>query len=295
MGVGATTTSCCSCCCCCCCGGGDFSRAERIFLQAGNAGGALGMYLAAGPKYHPEAMRLAMAHCPERVPEVSDRVKRASGGLGSLDGERRMGGGAGSSSNSGSGMMGSPGLGSPGAGRRGGGGGGGGGSGRGGEGGGTSASAGSPSAGSGGGASDPIATGRMWESSREYARAIDAYLSLLSPTAAHDMGACEGAWMTAVKLARQWDRGRCLEVCEEVAHRLAENKRWEGAAALFGDLGQPDRATDCYVRAGKWAKARGAAAGSAALLAAVESAARKANEAGGGGGGGVSFCNSSQF
>jgi hypothetical protein len=76
--------------------------------------------------------------------------------------------------------------------------------------------------------------------------------------------------MTAVKLARQWDRGRCLEVCEEVAHRLAENKRWEGAAALFGDLGQPDRATDCYVRAGKWAKARGAAAGSAALLAAVE-------------------------
>ena len=123
----------------------------------------------------------------------------------------------------------------------------------------------------------------MWEASRDWGAAVDAYLSLLAPTPAHDIAACEAAWLSAVRLAGQWQRDRWMGVCEEVAHRLAENGRWEAAGGLFRDLGQPDRACDCYVRGGAWKLAREAAAGNAALSSAVEGAARKAAIASGSG------------
>ena len=63
----------------------------------------------------------------------------------------------------------------------------------------------------------------------------------------------------------------------EAAARLAENRRWNSAGDLYVNLGAPDRATDAFIRAKEWGKARAAAAsGPPALADAVRAAERKA-------------------
>ena len=244
---------------------GDLARAERLYVQARKPEAAVEAYLAGGTAFHPDALRLAKTFVPARVPEVTDRIRRAAAAGGPLEGgsARRGGGVASPPPQAGAaGGMSSPGGRRAGAAAA------------------AAASASTPGGGKGGaqrgGGADPIATAKMWESSRDWGAAIDAYLSLLSPTPVNDEAMCEAAWLRAVSLCSSWDRGRWVEVTEEVAHRLAENRRWDAAGELFRDLGQPDRASDCFVRAGAWAKAKEAARGGPpALLAAVEAAHKK--------------------
>ena len=116
----------------------------------------------------------------------------------------------------------------------------------------------------------------MWEGSREYGRAIDAYLSVtLSPSA--DAATCASAWQQAVQLAVRHDKARYPEIAEEVAHRFVEVGRLEAAGDLFLDVEQVDKAADCYVQAQLWTKAKEAVKGGPQKLRDAVDAAYKSH------------------
>ena len=128
-----------------------------------------------------------------------------------------------------------------------------------------------------GGSGSGLAQGEMWESQREWALAVNAYMGVAGPDAAHDVGACEKAWLGAARVAMSHDKARWVSVVTEAAARLAENRRGNAAGDLYVNLGAPDRATDAFIRAKVWSKARAAASsGPPALADAVRAAERKA-------------------
>jgi hypothetical protein len=59
---------------------GDYDKAERLYLQGSAPEAALAMYLGAGTKWHPQALRLCKAYLPERSAEVTDKIRRAAAG-----------------------------------------------------------------------------------------------------------------------------------------------------------------------------------------------------------------------
>lgn len=125
-----------------------------------------------------------------------------------------------------------------------------------------------------GGGHDYVATGRMWEESRNWSLAIDAYLNVSHEQLA-DPDALEEVWETAVKLASTHEKRRFEEVATAVAQRLMGIGRFTAAGDLLRDVDSPKEAIDCYIRAGAWDKARDVGAKAAKFRDYAETAYQK--------------------
>ena len=264
---------------------GDTARAEQLFIDARKPELAIDAWFDA--RQYPEALRVTKQYLPNRVSEVADRIKRAVGdaaGSAGVSGQGRSGPG---------GRQDSP---SPDRGRKGGvaattgqpvvsglGRGGAGGTGPAGAG----ASQGGARAGGPSPATDPVSTARMWESSREWARAIEAYLQVNPGAGGADAASCVAAWQQALSVASQHERSRYADVADDVAHRLAELggslggvgdgvRFLEMAGDLFREIEQVPEAADCYVQAQAWSKAKEVAKGGLPKLREAVDAAFKA-------------------
>ncbi len=69
-----------------------------------------------------------------------------------------------------------------------------------------------------------IENARMWEKSRNYSLAIDAYLNV---TRAHsdDPNVLHSIWQNAIRLASEHEKhAKFVEVAEEVAHRYGRSR-----------------------------------------------------------------------
>lgn len=101
-----------------------------------------------------------------------------------------------------------------------------------------------------------IESARMWERSRNYTLAIQAYLNV---TQAHDSDPeqLEKIWMSGVNLAQEHEKqAKYMEVAEDVAHRLLAINKFQKAGDLFRDVQQFKQAIDAYIRAESWDPAR---------------------------------------
>jgi intraflagellar transport protein 172 len=268
---------------------GDFGRAEGFFVDAKKPELAIDVWFDA--RQYPEALRVAKQYLPNRVNEVADRIKRAVGGSG---GERSGMSGGGSSSFSSSTLERRKTLGeslvssvsSPGSSPAGG-------MGRGSSSqvnmqNNTSSKAMSSASSSSSSAvnADPLSTAKMWESSREFSRAVDAYLQVTQQSG-FDAQSCAQAWSQALQISSQHDRGRHTDIADEVAHRLVElgssiggpeaARYLENAGDIFREIEMLAEAADCFVQAQAWPKAKEVAkSGNQKLRDAVDQAFKAA-------------------
>jgi intraflagellar transport protein 172 len=102
---------------------------------------------------------------------------------------------------------------------------------------------------------DFVSAARMWEESRQWGQAIDAYMSVTQEQLA-DRDALQEIWESAVKLASLHVRERYTEVAEGIAQRLMQIQKFEPAAELFKDIDRVRDAVDCYISGAAWDKAR---------------------------------------
>lgn len=132
------------------------------------------------------------------------------------------------------------------------------------------ASAGPRGAGGAGGSENHLESARMFEASREFSLAIDAYLRV-SDRDAPQRDQREKAWMRAANLAATHDERRYGEVAAAAAQRMMSIEAYERAGDLFATVPLHKEAVDAYCRASRFDKARHAAseAGDSRLAAEV--------------------------
>ena len=106
-----------------------------------------------------------------------------------------------------------------------------------------------------GGTEDYVKTARMWEESRDYTLAIEAYLNVTKDHIS-DPDALHEVWMKAVRLARHHEKRQYPRVCEDVARRLMGINKFKDAADMFKAVESYKEAIDCYIRANDWENAR---------------------------------------
>eukprot|EP00618_Florenciella_parvula_P017071 CAMPEP_0119543784 /NCGR_PEP_ID=MMETSP1344-20130328/54343_1 /TAXON_ID=236787 /ORGANISM="Florenciella parvula, Strain CCMP2471" /LENGTH=1740 /DNA_ID=CAMNT_0007588171 /DNA_START=113 /DNA_END=5335 /DNA_ORIENTATION=- len=126
------------------------------------------------------------------------------------------------------------------------------------------------SRGTGGSKTDFLATGRMWENSKQWSNAVDAYLNARKDALPADE--LEEIWECAVRIARTELRSRYPEVVMEVTRRLREVRRHEAAAEILREAQQLESAVECAMQGECWEKARELAQGQRALEDRVEKA-----------------------
>eukprot|EP00002_Diphylleia_rotans_P027200 TRINITY_DN5444_c0_g1_i2.p1 TRINITY_DN5444_c0_g1~~TRINITY_DN5444_c0_g1_i2.p1 ORF type:complete len:1218 (+),score=289.45 TRINITY_DN5444_c0_g1_i2:1863-5516(+) len=112
---------------------------------------------------------------------------------------------------------------------------------------------------SGVGKVDFIAQGKMFEDSRDFSRAIDAYLR---PTQADTPNAdyLQESWLSACRVANSHLSTRAIEVATVTAARLAEIQRFEAAGNVWEGVEKYRKAVEMYMQGGLWDKARSMAA-----------------------------------
>lgn len=96
---------------------------------------------------------------------------------------------------------------------------------------------------------------RMWEESRQWGQAIDAYLGVTEEQLT-DRDALEELWQNAVRLAGVHQKDRYSEVCEGVAQKLMTIEKFSAAAELYSKADRSREAVDCYISAKMWNEAR---------------------------------------
>lgn len=104
-----------------------------------------------------------------------------------------------------------------------------------------------------------MSNGRVWEENKNYSEAIDSYLKATTDTT-QNLDMLEEAWEKATHLAMTYCPDRIPEVVRTVSERLISIQRFAQAAELYESIGQLKAATEIYVRAGDWGKARALAA-----------------------------------
>ena len=104
--------------------------------------------------------------------------------------------------------------------------------------------------------SQAISRARNWEASRDFHRAIEAYLDITPAQAGGDLDQVEELWEAAVRLANTHSKARYPDVVARAATQLQGVKRFHAAADLFKDIERYRDAIDCYVSGGIWDKAR---------------------------------------
>jgi intraflagellar transport protein 172 len=95
----------------------------------------------------------------------------------------------------------------------------------------------------------------MWEETRQYGHAIDAYLNI-NQEHVDNPDDLEQIWKAAVKLAAQHQYQRYNEVATDVAGRLLKIEKYGSAADLFKEIEQPREALEAYMQGGLWEQAR---------------------------------------
>ena len=102
---------------------------------------------------------------------------------------------------------------------------------------------------------DLLTTAKMWENSKDYIKAIDAYLDI-NEKHYSDIDIVIQAWEKAVNLAMTFDKDRAQDIITEVGQRLTSIKKFEQAGELYESVGFFENAIQCYVIAKVWEKAR---------------------------------------
>ncbi|XP_024359090.2 intraflagellar transport protein 172 isoform X4 [Physcomitrium patens] len=110
-----------------------------------------------------------------------------------------------------------------------------------------------------------LARGRALELSQNHSEAIDVYLQLDSSLLA-DFDKLQQVWSLAISLSKENVPERLLEVVSTVAGRLIEAELYEVAGELYEDINATKEATNMYIEAGLWEKARAIGASSGAPL-----------------------------
>lgn len=109
---------------------------------------------------------------------------------------------------------------------------------------------------SGKGAEGMVTQAKEWESSGEYARAVECYMKI-TPAIVQDQSVLEKCWMKAGDLAIKFlGPQKAQVVVEIVGPRLAEIKRHSAAAELYLSLDMVKEAIDMFMNAGDWNKAK---------------------------------------
>eukprot|EP00951_Prasinocladus_malaysianus_P039089 scaffold434683_cov33-Prasinocladus_malaysianus.AAC.1 len=127
--------------------------------------------------------------------------------------------------------------------------------------------------GGGGGVEGILQRAKMLERSRDWGRAIDAYMEVTTASAGVD--GAQQAWAGAVKVAVEHLPHRSQEVVNLASSRLVEARRHDAAAGLHMKIDDAAGAVRVYLKAQMWEKARNAAAGNARLEELVDSQSRQ--------------------
>jgi intraflagellar transport protein 172 len=125
--------------------------------------------------------------------------------------------------------------------------------------------------GTGGTKADYLSKGRNLEKSRDFSRAIDAYL-LAKKDVLRNPDDLEEVWEQAVRVARSNCKNRYMEVVRLVSERLVEVSKHESAAEILREADQLDDAVSVAISGQAWGKARELAGGNKSLSTRVESA-----------------------
>ncbi|CAG9326113.1 unnamed protein product [Blepharisma stoltei] len=105
------------------------------------------------------------------------------------------------------------------------------------------------------GAEDMKQTARVLEQSRDYVKAINAYLSI-SQDVTNDFDLLEEVWERAVQLAMTYDKDRCQQIIMLVSQRLKGIQRYDAAADMYAGIGQYEEAIKCYIEGKDFKRAK---------------------------------------
>jgi intraflagellar transport protein 172 len=118
---------------------------------------------------------------------------------------------------------------------------------------------------------DFFAAGRQFEQSKEWARAVDTYLSARTG-AVKSPDELEEIWERAVQIARDHMPDRFVQVSVDVARRLAAIQRFELAGELLFEANRREEAVNVCLEGKAFNKARELAKGSRELTQLIERA-----------------------
>lgn len=120
---------------------------------------------------------------------------------------------------------------------------------------------------------DYLNAGKQLEQSKQWAQAIDTYLSAKKDRI-DDVIELIDIWDRAIEIARNNLPNRFVEVGLEVSRRLVELKREESAADILFEIGRHDEAITVCLNAKKFEKAKSLSQGNPALKRRVEESYR---------------------
>uniref|UniRef100_A0A7S0YIK8 Intraflagellar transport protein n=1 Tax=Polytomella parva TaxID=51329 RepID=A0A7S0YIK8_9CHLO len=135
-----------------------------------------------------------------------------------------------------------------------------------------------------GGTDGVIAKAKGFERAHDYARAIEAYLSL-GPSDSPNLDLLERVWEQAASLAINFQRHRMVDVVNMVSGRLQEIRRHQAAAELHESIDDVQGAIRAYCAGGLFPAARQLAGNNPTFLRFIEERQGKYQADGGGVGG----------
>lgn len=118
---------------------------------------------------------------------------------------------------------------------------------------------------------DFMVIGRSMEQSKQWAQALEVYLSARAGKVDPSIDV-EELWERAVEIARKYVTNRYVEVGVEVSRRLVDMKKEEAAADLLFEVGRQDEAINLCIQSRKFDKAKSLAKGNAMLKKKVDEA-----------------------
>lgn len=99
-----------------------------------------------------------------------------------------------------------------------------------------------------------LASAKMWEESRDFAKAIDRYLEI---TEEHfpNKDTLEDIWNNAFNIAMNYEKGKVQEVVAVLGERLLNIQKFESAGDLYENVGFYDKAIEAYLSCKKFDRA----------------------------------------
>ncbi|XP_063414390.1 intraflagellar transport protein 172 homolog isoform X2 [Mytilus trossulus] len=101
-----------------------------------------------------------------------------------------------------------------------------------------------------------IQQAREWESSGEYARAVECYMKV-TPKLTSDLTVMEKCWMKAAEISIKFlGNERAQAVVENVAPKMGEHRKFSQAAELYLTVDLIKEAIDMFITGDEWNKAK---------------------------------------
>jgi tetratricopeptide (TPR) repeat protein len=95
---------------------------------------------------------------------------------------------------------------------------------------------------------------KMWEDSRDYAKAIDRYLEITIEMF-NNKEQLEEIYSNCFNLAMNYEKGKVQEVVAVLGTRLLSIEKFDLAGEMYETVGFHDKAIEAYLAAKKWDKA----------------------------------------